>query len=173
MKGSACEKMTDDFKGSKKSQREFAISKSRKPVLRAGWSNLIIAMMVGFAYISQKAALHFDFGYALSMMAAAMVGALFFVIYTRSLSRIAIDNSSMVFECAIHSERYETENIRRIRVLGITSSYWTIVAVFMDRNFFPRIFHFSELHPSFAKYREAVSNLREFFRRTNANWTPT
>ena len=165
--------MADGVKGNEELQREFAISTSRKPILRAGWSNLNIVGALIAAVMSQKIAMHYGFGYTLSMMAAAMVGALFFVIYTRSLSRIAIDNSSMVFECAIHSERYETENIRRIRVLGITPSYWTVVAVFMDRKFFPRIFHFSELHPSFAEYREAVSNLREFFRRTNANWTPT
>jgi len=165
--------MADDVKSNEESQREFVISTSRKPLLRAGWSNLWIVGLVASAAMSQKISIHFNFGYTLSMVAAAIAGILFFVIYTRSLSRIAIDNSSMIFECAIHSERFETANIMRTRVLGFTPSYWTIVAVFMDRKFFPRIFHFSELHPSFAEYREAVSNLREFFRRTNANWTPT
>ncbi len=164
--------MADDVKRDEESQREFVISTSRKPFLRAGWSNLWIAGMVAFAAMSQKIAIHFEFGYTMSMMAAAIVGILFFVIYARSLSRIAIGNSSMVFECAIHTERYETTNIKRIKVLGFTPSYWTIVVVFRYGKFFPRIFHFSELHPSFAKYREAVSKLDEFFRRTNANWMP-
>lgn len=165
--------MANDEMSKEESQREFVISTSRKPFLRAGWSNLNILIMVVIAYLSQKIAIHFDFGYTLSMIAAGVTGTLFFVIYTRSLSRIAIGNSSMIFECAIHSEHYETASIKRIKVLGFTPSYWTIVSVFMDRKFFPRIFHYSELHPSFAEYRDAVSNLREFFRRTNANWTPT
>lgn len=164
--------MADDVKGNEGSQREFVISTSRKPLLRAGWSNLNILIMVVFAYLSQKIAIHFSFGYALSMMAAAIVGIIIFVIYTRSLSRIAAVNSSMVFECAIHSERYESTNIRRIKVLGFAPSYWTIVVVFRYGKFFPRIFHFSEIHRSFAEYREAVSKLDGFIRRTNANWMP-
>lgn len=161
--------MTDDVKGSKKSQQEFVISTSRKPFLRAGWSNLWIVGMVAFAAMSQKIALHFDFSHSMSMVAAAIIGFMFFVIYTRSVSRIAIGNSSMNFECAIHSERYEMPNIKRVRVLGFTPSYWIIIAVFLNNKAVPRIFHFSELHPSATEFRETVSKLKEFLRCTDTN----
>ena len=162
-------RMADDVKRNEKSQREFVISTSRKPFLRAGWANLLIVAMVAFAFMSQKIAIHFEFGYTMSMMAAAIIGIIIFALYTRSLSRIVIGNSSMNFVCAIHRERYEMPNIKRIRVLGFTPSYWIIIAVFINKKAVPRIFHFSELHPSATEFRENVSKLKEFLRLTDTN----
>ena len=154
---------------SEKSQREFVISTSRIPFLRAGWSNLFLVIMVGFAFLSHKIALHFDFSNSMSMMAAAIIGIMFFAIYTRSFSRVVIGNSSMVFVCAMHQESYELQNVRRTWVFGFRPSYWVIVAVFVDRNLFPRVFHFSELHPGATEFRETVSKLKEFLRCTGTN----
>lgn len=158
--------MAENLKGNEESARELVVSTSRIPFVRAGWSNLYLAFMGAFAFLSNRAAIHFEFGYGMSLVVGATVGILFFAIYTRSVSRIVIENSSMQFICAIHRERLHVPSIKRIKVLELNLSSWIVIVVFLDRKVLPRVFHYSRMiYPTGTDLHITATNLREFLGR--------
>lgn len=162
--------MADDMKSNEASVREFVISTSRIPFVRAGWSNLGLAFMGAFAFLSNRAAIEFELGHGMSLVVGATVGILFFAIYTRSVSRIVIENSSMQFICAIHRESLHVPSIKRIKVLELNLSSWIIIVVSLDNKVLPRVFHYSRMiYPTGTDLHITATNLREFLKRTGTN----
>ena len=163
--------MSDNLKSKEESVREFVISTSRIPFVRAGWANLLIFFMVIAAFLSHKFAIHFGFGFGMSLLVAAVAAVFFLALYSRSLSRIVIENSVIQFICAIHRESLHVPSIKRIKVLGDRSSSLIIIVVFLDNKVLPRVFHFTKLYPSAEEFHATVADLRKFLERTGATVT--
>ena len=158
------------MKSNEASAREFVISTSRIPFVRAGWANLVLAFMGVSTVLSNRVAIEFGIGYEMSLFIGAIFGILFFAFYTRSVSKIVIENSSMQFMCAIHRERFHVPNIKRIKVLEYNLSSGIVIIVFLDRKILPRVFHYSRMiFPPGKDLHLTATNLRGFLDRTGVN----
>lgn len=121
---------------------ELVVAESTVPVVRAGYSNTalviapVISILVGMLARQAGAAL------IVQLFAGVVVGSLVVFRYSRSLSRIRVDDQEIQFTCAFHIVSIRLSDLEYVRLGSIGGSMTASIETKEKERLFSSSFHY-------------------------------
>ncbi len=147
----------------KESVFDFKVVDDSSKFTRAGLSNLILFIGFCFCLIGYQAINEIFHSYIYNFISVLVIGGLFIYYYSRSVSRIIINNEKFTIIRALDTIEIEYKDIKSISLHVIPSSVTAHFFIKFKNTFFPSMFYFVSLSTNFGDFTVSVQKLREKF----------
>lgn len=121
---------------------ELVVSESTARVIRAGYSNAALVIAPTISVVVGMLARQAGAGSGAQVLAGVIVGALVLLRYSRSVSRIRIDDETIHFTCPIHVESIRFADLEYVRLGCIGGSMTASVEAKREGHLLSASFHY-------------------------------
>jgi hypothetical protein len=136
------------------------VTESAIPVVRAGWANTALATAPVIAILVGMLASDAGAGSAVRVFAGLLAGSLVVLKYSRSLSRIRIDDQAIHFMCAFHTVSIRFSDLQYVRVGSIGGSMTANIETKEKGKRFSRSFYYTSPGTNWGDVHQTLYRLR-------------
>jgi hypothetical protein len=121
---------------------EMIVSESSTPIVRAGYSNLLLVIALALCALVVLLARDAGSGSIVQLAGGALVALLIAVRYARSVARIRVGHDSIVFTCAVGRVTIPLSNLEHVRLSSIGASMMASIETKERSRWLSRSFHY-------------------------------